>query len=107
MAHPKKQGQNLLQEVNDLDSFSDSSSDISSDSSNDLAAYREFIEEKKPSLSKVEEAVDRVLTPSSPKDWHEIRFFARVSLWSQRMGSQSLSIRLLGLKPATFTDKWE
>ena len=34
------------------------------------------------SISKVGEAVDRVLTPSSPKDWHKIRFFQRVSVWS-------------------------
>lgn len=48
-----------------------------------LDACKESIREHKPSLSKVEEAVDQVLTPSSPKDWHEIRFFERVSLWSQ------------------------
>ena len=43
---------------------------------------REQIEIGKPSLSKVGEAVDRVLTPSSPKDWHKIRFFQRVSVRS-------------------------
>ena len=47
-----------------------------------LDACREHIEKGKPSLSKVGEAVDRVLTPSSPKDWHKIRFFQRVSVWS-------------------------
>ena len=47
-----------------------------------LDACREHIEKGKPSLSKVGEAVDRVLTPSSPKDWHKIHFFQRVSVWS-------------------------
>ena len=71
MATAKKKGPNLLRKVPDGHAIN-----------TELDTCREGIENGKPSLSKVEEAVDRVLTPSSPKDWHKIRFFQRVSVWS-------------------------
>ena len=74
MATAKKEGQNLLRKIPVGHAISECYTE--------LDACREHIEKGKPSLSKVEEAVDRVLTPSSPKDWHKIRFFQRVSVWS-------------------------
>ena len=74
MATATKEGQNLLRKIPDGHAISKCYTK--------LDTCRESIKNGKPSLSKVEEAVDRVLTPSSPKDWHKIRFFQRVSVWS-------------------------
>ena len=72
MATAKKKGPNLLRKVPDGHAISKCYTKLDD--------CRKRIENGKPSLSKVEEAVDRVLTPSSPKDWHKIRFFQRVSV---------------------------
>ena len=74
MATEENNGPNLLRKIPD--------GELTIELYNDLDTCRERIEKGKPSLSKVGEAVDRVLTPSSPKDWHKIRFFQRVSVWS-------------------------
>ena len=74
MATEEKKGPYLLRKIPD--------GELTIKVYNDLDTCRERIEKDKPSLSKVGEAVDRVLTPSSPKDWHKIRFFQRVSVWS-------------------------
>ena len=74
MATAKKERPKLLREVRDGHAISKCYTELDD--------CRKRIENGKPSLSKVEEAVDRVLTPSSPKDWHKIRFFQRVSVWS-------------------------
>lgn len=71
MATAEKKGQNLLLKVRDGHAISKCYTELDD--------CRKRIENGKPSLSKVEEAVDRVLTPSSPKDWHKIRFFQRVN----------------------------
>ena len=72
MATAENNGPNLLRKIPDRHPIIEFYTD--------LDACRERIEKGKPSQSKVGEAVDRVLTPSSPKDWHKIRFFQRVSV---------------------------
>ena len=74
MATAENKGPNLLWKIPDGNPFTQFYTYFDN--------LREQIENDKPSLSKVGEAVDRVLTPSSPKDWHKIRFFQRVSVRS-------------------------